>query len=200
MSDTPHSARRVEQRPSFATQTPDWSEFIVRQLMLFVAEKLADFESRFIALRTSDDLRYQQRFDAQQKGLETASVAAEKAVNAALSASDKTFAVSLASADRAIEKAEAAQSQHNLLQNEWRQTVNDITRTVAETARIYCDASVGGLRSVHDAALTSLQNELATMRSRVDKAEGSFSGIASAIAVVFGAVSLVLAVASLFRH
>jgi hypothetical protein len=172
--------------------------------MAFVAERFADFESRFNTLRVADDLRYQQRFDAQQKGLETAALAAEKAVNAALaaaekavgaasSASEKAFAAALASAERAIEKAEAAQAQHNVSQNEWRQTVNDLTKTVADTARIQSETAINGLRGMMEAALLAIRNEQATERSRLDKMEGNWSGITSAIAVVFGAVALVIA-------
>jgi hypothetical protein len=190
---------------------PGWSEFIIRQLMQFVTEKFIDFESRWHGLRISDELRYQQRFDAQQKGIETAALSQEKAVNAALAAaekavgaastaSEKAFAAALASAEKAIEKAEAAQTQHNFSQNEWRQTVNDLTKTVAETARIQSETAVNGLRSMHDAALAAMKGELGTLRSRLDKMEGNWSGITSAIAVVFGAVSLIIALSSLLLH
>ncbi len=72
------------------------------------------------------DLRYQQRFDAQQKAVQDALQAAEKAVSAAL-----------ANADRAVLKAESAAEKRFESVNEFRNTLSDqatllLTRAEAE--------------------------------------------------------------------
>jgi hypothetical protein len=166
----------------------DWSGFIIEQLMRFVSSKFADMDQQYSALRTADDLRYQQRFDAQQKALEAAALAAEKAVNAALAAAEKavnaaqqaaekSVAAALASAEKAIEKAEAAQAAHNVSQNEWRQTVNDLTKTVAETARHEAETLVSSLRQTTDIARDAAAKETAAITARVGSIEAVTHGI-----------------------
>jgi hypothetical protein len=177
---------------------PDWSQFIIDQLTRFMASKIGDLDQRYGDLRTADDLRYQQRFDAQQKALEQAALAADrgvsaafaaadKAVTAAMSAADKavqaasvaaekSVAAALASSEKAIEKAEAAQAAHNVSQNEWRQTVNDLTKTVAETARHEAEALVSSLRQTTDIAREAYAKELASLTARIGNIEGVAHG------------------------
>src|ERR1700721_2104400 len=178
--------------------TPDWSQFIVKQLMQFVASTVSDLDQRYAGLRAADDLRYQQRFDAQQKALDQASLSAEKAVNAAFAAADKavtaalaaaekavqaasiaaerSVAAALASSEKAIEKAESAQAAHNVSQNEWRQTVTDLTKTVAETARHEAETLVSSLRQTTDIAREATTKEIASLTARIGTIEGVAHG------------------------
>ena len=178
-----------------------WSAFIVRELMQFCRDQIVSLKDHIRDLRVADDLRYQQRFDAQQKALEAAALAAEKAVNAALAAAEKavnaaqqaaekSVAAALASAEKAIEKAEATQAQHNVSQNEWRQTVNDLTKTVAETARHEVQSLVAAIRETTDISFAAETRDIAALRSRLDKLDGNWNGIAAFIGIALGLASL----------
>ncbi len=81
-----------------------------REFGLLSDQLKAYFADKFI----DTDLRYQQRFDAQQKAVGDALIAAEKAVNTAL-----------ASADRAVVKAETAAEKRFEAVNEFRATLSD---------------------------------------------------------------------------
>jgi hypothetical protein len=142
----------------------------------FLSASLNDFKVRVEEARKNDDLRYQQRFDASEKALQAASLAAKEAIAAAMVAAEKSVQAALAAAEKAIEKAEAAQHAHNVGQNEWRATVNDLTRTVAETARHESEALVAGLRANNDVSLKALDAKLDALGSRVDREQGISSG------------------------
>ena len=85
-------------------------------------------------------------------------------------------------AQKAVELAATAQLAHNAAQNEWRGTVGDVTKTVAENAR-------------NDLALAvkSLDDKLSALTTRADKSEGSWTGISAAVAVALAAGALLLA-------
>lgn len=68
-------------------------------------------------LRAADDLRYQQRFDAQTRALDAALESAKEAVQTAMAA-----------AERATSKAEAAADKRFDAVNEFRQTLSDQAR------------------------------------------------------------------------
>jgi hypothetical protein len=67
--------------------------------------------SRIDGLFAEHDTRYGQRFDAQERALNAALVAAEKTVTAALAATKESNAAAQAAADRAVQKAEVANEQ-----------------------------------------------------------------------------------------
>ena len=102
------------------------------------------------------DLRYQQRFDA-----------AEKAVQAALSA-----------ADRAVSKAELASEKRFEGVNEFRQTLSDQSRNFLPR---------GEYSANHD----SLRNQVNANSNRLSQLEGRIAGYAGAAALV-GVVSSVV--------
>jgi hypothetical protein len=186
------------------TSPSDWT---VETLKQFVSTTMNDMRNHAAALREADDLRYQQRFDASEKALVAASLAAKEAVAAALASAkeavaaasvgaEKSVASAMAASEKAIEKAEAAQHAHNLVQNEWRATVNDLTQTVASNARHESEALVRALQSNTDQAFHTLNEKAAHNSQRLDRAEGRDTGTSSTIAMVIAVIGLLIGLGS----
>lgn len=74
-------------------------------------ERMENEGARIDGLFSEHDTRYGQRFDAQERALNAALVAAEKTVTAALAATKESNAAAQAAADRAVQKAEIANDQ-----------------------------------------------------------------------------------------
>ena len=91
-------------------------------------------------------------------------------------------------AERAVKLAADAQTAHNAAQNEWRGTVNDVTRTVADTAR-----------SDLATAVKAIDDKLSVLTGRADKAEGSWAGISAAVAAALAMGALLLASLNYFH-
>lgn len=70
------------------------------ELGLHLDGKIDQLRAEIVALVAANDVRYQQRFDAQGKALDAAFGAAKEAVNAALAASDKAAVKTELSADK----------------------------------------------------------------------------------------------------
>jgi hypothetical protein len=91
-------------------------------------------------------------------------------------------------AERAVKLAADAQTAHNAAQNEWRGTVNDVTKIVADTSRN--DLAV---------AVKSIDDKLSVLTARADKTEGSWAGISAAVAVALAGGALLLASLNYFH-
>jgi len=76
-----------------------------------LVERMDKEASRIDGLFAEHDVRYGQRFDAQERALNAALAAAEKTVNAALAATKESNAAAQAAADKAVQKAEVANEQ-----------------------------------------------------------------------------------------
>jgi len=207
--------------PNGALQTPDTnpSGWNVETLKQFVTTAINDVGSHASALRQADnekyelmrqadDLRYQQRFDASEQALQAASLAAKEAVAAALAstkeavsaasiAAEKSVAAAMAASEKAIEKAENAQHAHNLVQNEWRATVNDLTQTVAANARHESEALVRALSSTTEQAIRGLGEKMTEANRRLDRAEGRDSGVYSMFAIGLAVIGMLIGLSSL---
>ncbi len=159
------------------------------------------------------DLRYQQRYDASDKALQSASLAAKEAVNAALAAAkeavnaasistEKSVAAAFAASEKAIDKAEAAQRAHNTSQNEWRATINDLTKTVAERARTESETMVGALRTNTEISIRSMTDKIDGALARLDKHEGRGTQASSTQSTLLAGtailISLVTAAVAIF--
>lgn len=97
----------------------------------------------------SADLRYQQRFDAQQKALELGFAGQKSAVEAAFAAQEKAITAALASADRAVTKAELASDKRFEGVNEFRAALDNQQRTLIPRSEV--DVMFRGLeRSIAD--------------------------------------------------
>src|SRR6185503_7587304 len=138
---------------------------------------------------------YQQRFDASEKALAAASLSAKEAVQAALAAAkeavqaasvsaEKSVGAALAAAEKAIDKAEVSQRLHNQMQNEWRGTVNDVTKTVAENARHEAQALVVALTQKMDLSIDGLAQQMKNANTRLDKSEGRATAMAMILPIV----------------
>jgi hypothetical protein len=98
------------------------------------------------------DLRYQQRFDGQQKALQDALSSAEKAVNAALAA-----------ADRAVLKAETAAEKRFEAVNEFRAVLSNQSATLMPRTEV-------------DAQFKSVTEKIDDLKARFDRGEGVIRG------------------------
>jgi len=116
------------------------------------------------------DLRYQQRYDAQQKALEAALLAAEKAVQAALVAAEK-----------AVTKAELAAEKRF-------EAVNEFRGQLADQANTFLP------RTEYDGSHKALSEKLADLASRQDRSEGNKQGGFDARTAIVGMVFLVITV------
>lgn len=103
--------------------------------------------SRALQFQESD-LRYQQRYDSQQRAITDALAAAEKAVAAAL-----------ANADRAVNKAEVAAEKRFESVNEFRAQLTDQTATLLTRAEA-------------DAKLSALSDRISDIKGRIDIGDG----------------------------
>jgi len=124
------------------------------------------------ALIDANDLRYQQRFDAQQEAVNAALVSQEKAVAAALSA-----------ADRAVSKAELASEKRFESVNEFRGTLNDYTSNLV--TRVEWSAG-------HQALVEKVEG----LTNRLNMMEGRSRGIGSSMATVIAVVTIAVAIAT----
>ena len=134
------------------------SGWTVETLKQFLTTALNDMSATPLTIRTSDDLRYQQRFDASEKALQAALASAKEAVNAALAASD-----------RAVSKAEMAAEKRFEAVNEFRGTLQD------QAARMLT-------RTEADARFEALTEKVSTIPATISKLELELRG-STAIAV-----------------
>lgn len=91
---------------------------------------------------------------------------------AAKERTDATFTAS----EKAIEKAESAQRAINIGQNEWRATVQELTKTTADGLRGEFRVSFAGLTEKVDSGAASLGKEINQVISRIDRSESSGQG------------------------
>jgi len=143
--------------------TLDFLREFQRQALDFIRVNL---DTRFL----ESDLRYQQRFDAQQKAVGDALLAAEKAVNTAL-----------ASADRAVVKAETAAEKRFESVNEFRAVLSNQSATLMP-------------RTEADAQMKAMADKIEDLKSRVDRTEGGSKGIMAAAALAVAVVTAVFTV------
>jgi hypothetical protein len=126
--------------------TLDIMREVVGQAFTYLKETV---DVRFI----ESDLRYQQRFDAQQKAVGDALLAAEKAVNTAL-----------ASADRAVVKAETAAEKRFEAVNEFRAVLSNQSATLMP-------------RTEADSQFKSIKDKIEDLKARIDRGDGGRSSV-----------------------
>ena len=140
---------------------------------------------KFINQRFVDlSMNLRERFEAQQTGLAAALSAAEKAVNAALIAAEK-----------AVDKAERAQELRNQVANEFRQSLQDLSRLMWPIAA--GEAAVAAMRrefqQAHDALTAKVEEQAKGMGERIgtlEKKNENLQGRLWALGVVFALISL----------
>jgi hypothetical protein len=151
-------------------------------LQISFEHRLRDSERLLVGHVDGNDRRYQERHEASEKALATAFfgakeavtaalAAAEKAVQAASLAAEKSVVAALAAAEKAIEKAEMAQNLHNISQNEWRATVNDLTKTTSEQLRHEFSALVKALGDKIEPSIKAIEDKFNQIATRMEKME-----------------------------
>jgi hypothetical protein len=118
----------------------------------------------------SNDKRYEQRFDAQ-----------EKAVGAALAAQKELSAQALANSKEAITKADVSTEKRFEAVNEFRSTLRDQQNTFMT-------------RKEAEASMAELTRQVRDLQARVDKAEGQGSGAWNLWVLIGGGVVLLVGV------
>jgi len=122
------------------------------------------------ALMNERDVRYEQRFQAQQKALQDALLAAEKAVSTAM-----------ASADRAVLKAENAAEKRFEGVNEFRATLAD--QAARLMPRQESEVSLAAMREKIDAALIRVNTMEANKHGATDNTKMLLAALGAAVAV-----------------
>lgn len=112
------------------------------------------------------DARYEQQFKAQQDAIALALAAQKEAVAAALMAQEKATAASIASAQQAVAKAEAASDKRFESVNEFRGQMNDQSKTFMPRGEVIT-------------SIAAMNDRIAGLSTRLDKAEGQSQGQAA---------------------
>lgn len=139
----------------------------------------------FEKLMRESDLRYEQRFKAQNEAVSTAMVAAEKAVNAAL-----------ISAERAVSKAEIAADKRFEAVNEFRAMLNSIVASLMP--RTEADQRLSAISDRIEALSLRSDERIVVLTARLDKTEGSGTGKREGWGYLVGAVGLVMTLLAIF--
>ena len=139
---------------------------------------------KYISQRFTDlALQLRERYEAQQTGVTAALAAAEKAVNAALIAAEK-----------AVDKAESAQQLRNVAQNEFRQSLADLSKLMWTRTE-----GTDKVESVN----REISSSVASIIERVNKLETGYSNIQGrmwAIGAVWSVIVLVVMGTVSFLH
>ncbi len=103
--------------------------------------------------------RYEERFNLM-----------DKAVDAALASADKLVKAAFDAANKAVEKAQTAQDQHNVAQNEWRGSLSDVTKN--NVARTEFISTIESLKEQLLKAESGLRADVASLRESRSKSAG----------------------------
>lgn len=137
-------------------------------------EKLAAERERMNdRLDAERDLRYQQRFQAQNE-----------AVSAAMAAAEKAIAAALIAAEKAVGKAEVATEKRFDAVNEFRQSLNDIAAL-----------QVG--RAEYQAGHANLAEKIDSLAKSIDTGAGRSAGTSATWATIAVGAGIVLTLAGL---
>ncbi len=159
----------------------------VSQSTILPADSGWNFTSfeKFINQRFTDfALQLRERYEAQQDSVTAALGAAEKAVTAALTAAEK-----------AVDKAEGAQQLRNAAQNEFRQSLSDLSSLMWTSKEGI--ASLESLRREIDVRIKSTDEKLNSLNAAYSNLQGRFA----MIGIIWGVIiAIVSAAIQYFRH
>ena len=127
------------------------------------------------------DLRYQQRFDAQQVAIGDARIAAEKAVQAALSA-----------AKEAVNKAEDSNQRRFESVNEFRSTLSDQAQQFVSRAEI--TALLGGLTDRIDTLDKKYDDRSVANAKAIDRILARGQGVSASLGAIVAGIGALAAV------
>lgn len=151
------------------------------------------------------DRQYDLRFRAGELAVTTALAAQEKAVTTALTAQKESIVSAFLSSEKAIVKAEVAQSNHNLLSNEYRsqlteQARNFMPRTEVLSMAAAMNEKIDAMRVVFDKNHEALLKEVSGLRESRSSTEGARSTGRETWSYIIAAVSIGIALASVVVH
>ncbi len=133
---------------------------------------------KYINQRFGDlSLQLRERYEAQQIGVTAALAAAEKAVNAALIAAEK-----------AVDKAEGAQQLRNVAQNEFRQSLSDLSKLM--WTRLEGTDKVDSLRREYLMGHASLIERVGKLENLSANVQGRIWAVGAVWTIVVIAVSI----------
>ena len=140
--------------------------------------------------RQIDDMRkmLDERYQTQTKAVDAAFLAQQTAMTTALAAAERAVATALQSAEKAVSKAEVAQEKRLESVNEFRGQLSDQAATFVRRDEV-------------DIRITSLNERVTELSSRIDLSQGEHVGVRSARTTarndntfLIGAVGLVLTI------
>jgi hypothetical protein len=133
---------------------------------------------KYVNQRLGDmSLQLRERYEAQQTGVTAALAAAEKAVTAALIAAEK-----------AVDKAEGAQQLRNVAQNEFRQSLADLSKLM--WTRLEGSESVSSLRRETTTAVDGLDKKVSLLESGYSNIQGRIWSVGAVWSVIVVAVMI----------
>lgn len=146
---------------------------------------IGTLKEHFEALIAANDVRYSQRFVAQELAVKDALAGQEKAVNAAYAAQE-----------RAILKAEEAQKDYNQRSNEFRGQLDDQAKLLMarqEALGLFrgADDKLEALRMSNEKTFDSHAKEIAALREVQSASSGRSGGFQQGWLILLGAVSLI---------
>lgn len=141
------------------------------------------------------DRRYEERFEAQEKAVNTALVASEKAVQAAFVAQEKAVTAALIAQKEAVIKAENSAEKRFESVNEFRKTLADQTATFIPRAEAIQRADNNAEKIANiDKRMT---DSLAQIHSRLDLTAGKSTGMEAVWGWIIGAIGLAATIISI---
>jgi hypothetical protein len=132
-------------------------------------------------LRAADDLRYEQRFQAQTKALDAALAAAKEAVQTAMVAAEK-----------ATTKAESAAEKRFEAVNEFRAQLADQAATFIP--RVESEARVSAIVELFDSKYTALIDRMDVLTQANAASQGRSAGLGAGWNYLVGLIGLIVAV------
>lgn len=143
----------------------------------------------------SNDSRYEQRFVAAQKEVDLAIANRTETVRAAFQAQKEMIVAALASADRAIVKAELANDKRFDGVNEFRAALDNQQRTLIQRSEV--DVLFKGLDSKIAAIEKGLEDRIGVITKQQDAQIAERMGIKGGYGYAVGVVGFVLTIATL---
>jgi hypothetical protein len=140
-----------------------------------------------LALIVSNDLRYNQRFEASQSAINTALIAQQTAMATALTAQKLAVDTAQSAADRAVTKSELAADKRFESVNEFRGTLQDQQRTLMP-------------RLEAELLIKQLSEKIDSIQMTQTARSGQKSGLQEGWAYLLGAVGILSLLASIILH
>lgn len=171
-------------------------------------------KEHLLALIDANDRRYCQRFGAIEKAAERMDLEQKESIKSALAAQKELTAASFTASERAITKAEEAQTQYNIRSNEFRGQLDDQAKSLMprietvglfkavddkiETFKRDAEAKAEALKNSNEKANEAVLKEIASLRESRSQTEGKGIGNRELLAYIIAVFSIVGSAVALF--